>query len=104
MQLALGVIETDGGDNEVTGFVEKPTLHYEVSMGIYVYDPAALDHIPDGRFDFPDVVLALLEAGERVLTYPFSGEWFDIGTRDEHERAMVEFDAHAGRFGPRAAE
>lgn len=104
VQLSLGVIETAGGDNEVKGFVEKPTLHYEVSMGIYVYDPSALEHIPDGRFDFPDVVLALLEAGERVLTYPFGGEWFDIGTRDEHERAMVEFDAHAGLFGPREAE
>jgi NDP-sugar pyrophosphorylase family protein len=104
VQLSLGVIETGGGGNEVTGFVEKPTLHYRVSMGIYVYDPAALKHIPEGRFDFPEVVLALLEAGERVLTYPFDGEWFDIGTRDEHERAMVEFDAHAARFGPEAAE
>ncbi len=100
VQLSLGVIETAGGDNEVRGFVEKPTLHYEVSMGIYVYDPVALEHIPDGRFDFPDVVLALLGAGERVLTYPFGGEWFDIGTRDEHERAMVEFDAHGGLFAP----
>ncbi len=26
-------------------------------MGIYVYDPRALEHIPEGRFDFPDVVL-----------------------------------------------
>jgi NDP-sugar pyrophosphorylase family protein len=99
VQLSLGVIESQGGDNEVTGFVEKPTLHYEVSMGIYVYEPSALAHIPDGRFDFPDVVLALLEAGERVLTYPFAGEWFDIGTRDEHERAMIEYEADAGQFG-----
>ncbi|MGZ8666066.1 MAG: sugar phosphate nucleotidyltransferase [Solirubrobacterales bacterium] len=104
VQLALGVIETGGEGGEVTGFVEKPTLHYEVSMGIYIYDPAALSYIPEGRFDFPDVVMALLEAGEKVVTYPFEGEWFDIGTRDEHERAMVEFDAHAARFGPEAAE
>ena len=103
VQLSLGVIETRDGGGEVTGFVEKPTLHYEVSMGIYVYDPSALEHIPDGRFDFPDVVLALLGAGKSVLTYPFGGEWFDIGTRDEHERAMVEFEENAGQFGPRAS-
>ena len=31
------MIESD--DGYVTGYVEKPTLHYDVSMGIYVYDP-----------------------------------------------------------------
>ena len=31
----------------VTGYIEKPTLHYEVSMGVYVYDPRALERIPE---------------------------------------------------------
>lgn len=99
VELALGVVEQDGGD-EVTGFVEKPTMDYRVSMGVYVYDPTVLEHIPEGRFDFPDVVLSLLARGERVLAYPFDGIWFDVGTRDEHERAMVEYEAHAELFDP----
>jgi NDP-sugar pyrophosphorylase family protein len=100
IQLSLGVIEGDAGGGAVTGFREKPTLSYRVSMGIYVYSPATLDRIPERRFDFPDVVHELLDAGKYVYSYPFDGEWFDIGTRDEHERAMNRFEADGGLFEP----
>lgn len=96
VHLELGVIESDGG--RVTGYVEKPTLNYHVSMGIYAYSPWALDHVPTGRFDFPELVLKLLAEGERVDSHRFEGEWFDIGTRDEHELAVSAFDADPGRF------
>jgi NDP-sugar pyrophosphorylase family protein len=86
VSLSLGVIEHE--DYRVTGYVEKPTLGFPVSMGVYVYEPRVLDVMPPGRFDFPDVVHLLLRQGERVATYPFSGTWFDIGTRDDHERAV----------------
>jgi NDP-mannose synthase len=96
--LALGVIEEDGG--VVTGYIEKPTLHYVVSMGIYAYSPDALTHVPQHRFDFPDLVLALLAASERVATYHFDGTWFDIGTTDEHEKAVAAFGHDPTRFEP----
>jgi NDP-sugar pyrophosphorylase family protein len=96
--LALGVIEGEGGT--VTGYIEKPTLHYEVSMGIYAYSPRAVASVPPGRFDFPDLVLALLAAGESVGTYRFEGEWFDIGTSDEHERAAAAYSEDPDRFEP----
>jgi NDP-mannose synthase len=94
--LALGVIESDS--STVTDYIEKPTLHYDVSMGVYAYSPAALEHIPEGRFDFPDLVLALLRAGERVETFPFEGPWFDIGTRDEYEKATAAYADDPERF------
>ena len=97
--LALGVIE--GEDGVVTNYIEKPTLHYQVSMGIYVCGPRALEAIPDARFDFPDLVLALLAAGERVSTYHFDGEWFDIGTVQEHERATLAYIADPGLYEPK---
>jgi NDP-mannose synthase len=101
VQLALGVLKCDGDDSQVlTGFEEKPTLRYEVSMGIYVYDPVALDHIPAGHFDFPDLVLDLVAAGEEVRTYPFSGKWFDIGTQDEYQRATIEYEGNSAQFFP----
>ena len=90
VSLALGVIESEEG--RVTDYVEKPTLGYDVSMGIYAYSPVAVDHIPKGRFDFPDLVLALLAAGERVDTFRFDGPWYDIGTQDEYERAVIEYE------------
>jgi NDP-sugar pyrophosphorylase family protein len=96
VRVDLGVIESDG--RAVTGYVEKPMLHYEASMGVYVYDRSALQHIPAGRFDFPDLVTALIQAGERVVAYPFDGKWFDIGTRADHEAAVSEFEAHPELF------
>ena len=96
VSLALGVIESD--DGVVTDYIEKPTLHYDVSMGIYAYSPVALDHIPKGRFDFPDLVLALLGADERVATYRFDGPWYDIGTQDEYERAVEEYESGPEQF------
>ncbi len=83
--IALGVIE--GSGEIVTGYVEKPTLDYLVSMGIYAYDPSVLDVIPEGHFDFPEVVLALIAAGRPVGAFPFDGAWYDIGTPEEYERA-----------------
>lgn len=98
VSLALGVIEGEGGS--VTGFIEKPTLNYEVSMGIYIYSPRALAMIPPGRFDFPDLVHRLLESGETVAAYHFDGAWFDIGTRDEHEHAVIAYEDAPQRFEP----
>lgn len=84
--ISLGVIEHD--ERRVTGYVEKPTLSFPVSMGVYVYEPRVLELMPPGHFDFPDVVHLLLRRGEPVVSYPFSGTWFDIGTPSDHERAV----------------
>lgn len=96
VQVELGVIESE--QRAVTDYIEKPTMRYDVSMGIYAYSSAALGHIPEGRFDFPDVVRALLAAGERVATYPDTGIWYDIGTLSEHQRAAEELEANPDLF------
>ena len=92
----LGVIESE--DGFVRKYVEKPTMRFDVSMGVYAYDPEALELIPEGRFDFPDVVDAMLEAGRKVAVYTGPGVWFDIGTVGEHERAVAEIEAHPELF------
>ena len=96
VQLELGVIESE--DRQVTGYIEKPTMRYDVSMGIYAYSQSVLEHIPQAHFDFPDVVHALLAAGERVATYPDTGIWYDIGTIAEHRRAVEELEANPSLF------
>ncbi len=104
VELALGVLKGPAGEPlAVTDYVEKPTLHYDVSMGIYAYSPTALQHVPEGHFDFPDLVLKLIAAGERVVRYPFDGEWFDIGTPAEHERADQAFNSDSARFNSQLA-
>jgi NDP-sugar pyrophosphorylase family protein len=100
VKVDLGVIETDD-ERWVTGYIEKPTYHYTISTGIYVFEPAALDYIPSGRrMDLPELVLKLLGSGQRVGAYPFSGMWLDIGRLDDYERAVSEFEQHRHEFLP----
>jgi NDP-mannose synthase len=88
VNIELGVVEQQ--DGRVSGYVEKPTLLYGVSMGIYVYEPRALEYLPDGPCQFPDLVLRLLDAGERVAAFPSDDTWYDIGTPAEYERAVSD--------------
>ena len=91
--LDYGVLHLETAADElprVTGYQEKPEFTSTVSMGVYAVEPRALAYIPpEGAFDFPDLVHALLEAGEPVGAYPYDGLWFDIGRRDDYERAVV---------------
>jgi NDP-sugar pyrophosphorylase family protein len=98
VKIDLGVIEHN--DGFVNGYDEKPTLEYDVSMGIYVYDERALRHLPTGPCQFPELVLRLIAAGERVAAYPANDtDWYDIGTLAEHERAAQEFERAPEKFG-----
>jgi NDP-sugar pyrophosphorylase family protein len=98
VNIDLGVIEHN--DGFVNGYREKPTLEYDVSMGIYVYDERALRHLPTGPCQFPELVLRLIAAGERVAAYPANdADWYDIGTLAEYERASQEFERAPEKFG-----
>jgi NDP-sugar pyrophosphorylase family protein len=90
-----GVLHVAGTSREVdvvTGYEEKPELPYIVSMGVYAIEPRALDLIPEGRFDIPDLVLRLLGAGEPVGSWLFDGYWLDIGRHDDYQQALDDYE------------
>jgi NDP-sugar pyrophosphorylase family protein len=98
VRINLGVIDCDGGDL-VIGYREKPTIDYHASMGIYVFDPVALNYIPRGEYlDFPDLVHKLLAAGEKVMAFPFDGYWRDLGCPDDYEQAVLDFETMRDQF------
>lgn len=93
VKVDLGVIQFNGSQ-EVLGYLEKPAYDFQVSMGIYVFEPRVLDFIPHNQYlDFPDLVLRLIEAGERVMGYLFEGYWQDLGRPDDYEQAVQEFSS-----------
>ena len=90
----------------VVGYHEKPTLDYDVSMGIYVYESRALDLSCPTGLPVPELVQRLLDAGEHVAVYRSDDDWFDIGTIGEYERAVAEVERRGGgrrEARPRAA-
>ena len=88
VKVDFGVLEADE-KNQVIGYKEKPELSYDVSMGIYVYEPSVLKFIAPGRYlDFPDLVLKLIAAGEKVCAMPSDCLWLDIGRPDDYARAQ----------------
>jgi NDP-sugar pyrophosphorylase family protein len=86
----LGVLELEG--DRVVNYKEKPRLHYNVSMGIYVYEPRVLRYIEKGSYlDFPELVLRLIQNGEKVAGFQNDAAWLDIGRPEDYARAQEEF-------------
>lgn len=99
IKIDLGVIESE--DGWVKDYIEKPTYHYAVSTGIYIFEPEVLHSIERGKkLDLPELVLRLMEQGKKVNVFNFDGYWLDIGRHDDYETAMEEFAAHRADFLP----
>ena len=88
VKVDLGVLEFNG-NYRLSGYQEKPQTDYYVSMGVYIYEPGVLKYIQPGTYlDFPDLVLKLIAAEEKVCAYPNSSLWLDIGRPDDYARAQ----------------
>jgi NDP-mannose synthase len=100
VKIDLGVVQWNGG-NTIAGYIEKPVYDYTVSMGLYVFEPRVLEFIPRDRYlDFPDLVLKLIAAGEKVVGYTFDGYWKDLGRPDDYEEAARDFAEMQAEFLP----
>ena len=98
VKIDFGVIESDPA-GQFTGYREKPTYHFEVSMGVYVLNPSTLTHIPrDRKFDMPDLIAAVHAAGGRVSCYREDCYWLDIGRMDDYAEAQEQFERNSQLF------
>lgn len=98
IKIDFGVLQRDG-NYTLTGYSEKPSIDYLVSMGIYVFEPRVLNFIPKNQYlDFPDLVVKLIAAGEKVVSFPFDGYWKDLGRPDDYEEAAHDFSKMRAQF------
>lgn len=98
IKIDLGVLEFDC-NRRITGYSEKPEKSYHVSMGIYVYEPLVLSYIEKGKYlDFPDLVLRLLNHGQKVCAFPTDCLWLDIGRPDDYARAQELYADEREKF------
>jgi NDP-sugar pyrophosphorylase family protein len=100
VHMELGVLEVDG-DDRLVRYVEKPTHEFRVSMGVYIFEPDVLRHIPRGeRLDLPELVNGLVAAGAPLAVYPFAGRWLDIGSAEDYATALDDFQRQREQFLP----
>jgi NDP-mannose synthase len=98
VKIDLGVLELNAS-NELTNYIEKPVMDYNVSMGVYAFNRKAIDFIPeDTYFDFPDLVKLLIKNNKKVIGYPFNGYWLDIGRPEDYEQAAHVFENNKHKF------
>ena len=99
VKIDLGVLKVESGT--LADYIEKPEYSFTVSTGIYACKRDALSAIPEtGRFDMPQLVLALKESSERVGVYSGDFEWLDIGRLDDYETAVALFEEKRDEYLP----
>lgn len=95
--VSFGVVEL-GQDGLVTGWDEKPTLRYQVSMGVNVFSRTALKLLKPGQpLGIPDFLTRIREDGGRVLGFKTKADWLDIGRVEDYEAAQTLFETARGR-------
>ncbi len=98
VKIDFGVIErSESGD--FVGFREKPTFHFEVSMGVNIIGREAQKLITPGKYlDMPDLVLAVHRKGGKVACYQEDCFWLDIGRMDDYAMAQEQFEKNEHMF------
>ena len=89
VNIPYAVLETVNG--QVESFKEKPTYTYYSNGGIYLMKRKALDFLPKNTFfNATDLMEKLIDEGKKVISYPFSSYWLDIGKFEDFEKAQKD--------------
>ncbi len=99
VKIDLGVIEMDS-DNRLVRYIEKPTYHFNVSMGINVLNKKTITpYLKAGEYlDLPDLLIRLSAEGHPVYCYHESCYWLDIGRFDDYQEALEIFESKSSEF------
>lgn len=79
----------------VTGIEEKPSYSYYANAGIYMISNDLLASLPKNeRTDATDLIGQALRQGRKVVYFPISGTWIDIGTHADYRHACELVSHH----------
>lgn len=93
--IPYAVLETEKG--EVKSFKEKPTYTYYSNGGIYLMKKEMTHLIPHNKFyNATDLMEYLIQQNKKVISFPFSGYWLDVGKHEDFEKAQI--DIHNIKF------
>ncbi|WP_298062296.1 nucleotidyltransferase family protein [uncultured Rikenella sp.] len=97
VSVPYGIFEIEN-TREIRGIREKPNYHYYANAGIYLIRRSVLDDMPDGVFyNATDLMEHLIATARRVIRFPLSGYWIDIGKPDDF-RKVQELAQHMNKL------
>ena len=89
VSIPYAVLETENG--QVKSFQEKPTYTYYSNGGIYLIKKEMLKFIPlDTFFNATDLMEKIIENNLKVISYPLSGYWLDVGKHEDFAKAQLD--------------
>lgn len=88
VNIPYGIFEIEN-TREIKGIKEKPSYHYYANAGIYLIKRGLLDLIPDNEFlDATDFMDKLIKNNKKVIRFPITGYWIDIGKPDDFKNVQ----------------
>lgn len=92
-QIPYGVVKIE--NHRLIGIEEKPSHHFFVNAGVYVFEPGVLEIIPkDMVFDMPHLLDKVIEFKKDITVFPIREYWLDVGHIDDFERAKGEYNKY----------
>lgn len=89
--IPYAVLETEKG--EVKSFKEKPTYTYYSNGGIYLMKKEMTHLIPQNKFyNATDLMEELIQQNKKIISFPFSGYWLDVGKHEDFEKAQTDIN------------
>jgi dTDP-glucose pyrophosphorylase len=87
VNIPYAVLETS--DGKVKSFKEKPTYTFYSNGGVYLMKRKIVDYIPSHTFyNATDLMEDLILKNRKVVSFPFSGYWLDVGRHEDFEKAQ----------------
>jgi dTDP-glucose pyrophosphorylase len=91
VNIPYAVLETT--DGHIKSFKEKPTYTYYSNGGIYLIKREMLHFIPNSQFyNATDLMEYLIQKNYKVISFPFSGYWLDVGKHEDFEKAQSDLN------------
>lgn len=76
-------------EDNISGITEKPTYTYYANAGIYLIKKELLNLIPeDAFFNATDFMEMLIYQKKKVIKFPITGYWIDIGKKEDYAKAV----------------
>jgi dTDP-glucose pyrophosphorylase len=82
-----GIFDLNG--RNIQGIKEKPSYNYYANAGIYLIKKELLQLIPKNEFfNATDFIDLLVSKNHKVIRFPLTGYWIDIGKHEDYNKAQ----------------